>query len=482
MQTHLRTRHLVFPFLLLLFLATGTGGCSFTDWSRRPVRTGPSPESPPSDAVSVPELDPARVEARITALEDFLAQKAPDQGEKAEAARELLDGYRGILDALEGSSGKETPDDHLICAMLFERLEALEKLFFQKDLAKGPSADALRRLSHERDRIRNTYLSGDHDDVVEACQQLEKRYGGEAFSPDIAFLHAVSLAETGKVREAIRVGERILPALQGRPGWVDLGSRLVTWYLESGDQEQAREHYEKLVDAVNEDRRLLDLAEMTLMPTQADPKSRGAVEETPSEAPDEFSSEYVDELLRRVDALVQQKAFDQAKLLLIRHRIRTPEGPQANTLDQAMARLEREEQSCATAPREGEHEPILFPEQSLDEVRQLVESDQHEAALQQLDRMQASEVQHPELQSLRDRAAAGIISKKRDEAAKAFLKARNTSDSNLKKEHLRNAYHILKALVDRFPTSPLLPKVQSNLETVRTEMRQAGIPQEPKRP
>lgn len=476
MQTHTQTKPFSAFLLLLLFLAMCMAGCA-ADWPRRPLYTEPTVE--PSTAASVPgdALDAARVQKRIADLEDFLSRKAAVPEEQAQAARELLKGYRRVLDALKTSSGNALRDEQKISAQLFETLVALEERSIQEAPTTFPSPGALRNLFREKTRIRDAFLSGDHEDVVRSCRRLEERYGAEILSTELGLLLAVSLAETGEVDEAIREGERVLPLFQGRPGHVDLGSRLVTWYLESGDQEQAREHYERLVDVVNEDRRLLDLAEMTLMPSPADPKSRGAVEESPSKAPNEFSSEYVDELLRRVDALVQQKAFDQAKLLLIRHRIRTPEGPQAEVIDRAMERLEREEHAHAAAPRREGRDRILQQE-SLEEVRRLVESEKFEEACRQMERMGTSEEPSPELQVLRDRAAAGIIGKKRDEAARAFLMAKNSSDPNIKKEHLRTAYHILRNLVDRFPTSPLLPKVQRNLDTVRAEMRQAGIPPE----
>jgi hypothetical protein len=476
MQTNPQTRPSLLLFLLLLFLIAGTAGC-VSDWPGSPLYTEPSVKPSTTGPAAADVLSTARVRKRITALEDFLAQESPIQEEQARAARELLNGYRRILGALKTSSGDAIQDEQRISALLFERLVALEERYFQEKPADFPSPGALRILSREKDRIRDAYLSGDHEGVVLACRRLEERYGAGTLSAEMGLLFAASLAETGEVSEAIRVGERILPELQGRPGRVDLHNRLVAWYLESGRPDQAREHYERLVDAVYEDRRILDRADTRLKSAHAAPARQEPATTSP-ESPEGSSSEVLDELLRRVDALVAQKAFSRAKLLLIRHRLRTPEGPQTEAIDGAMDRLEREEQAFETAKRlEGQDSTPL--EQSLEQVHLLLESEKYEEAFQQLDQMEPPEGLSPELQALRDRAVSGIIGKKRNEAARAFLMAKNSSDPDLKKEHLRTAYNLLKTLVDRFPTSPLLPKVQSNLDTVRSEMQQAGIPPEP---
>jgi len=475
-QNNPQTRHFLLSFLLLLSLVSGTAGC-VSEWTGRPLYTEPSAKPSTTGPAAAGALNADRVKKRIAALEAFLAQEAPIPGEQDRTARELLNGYRRILDALKAPSGNALRGQQQISSVLFERLVAMEERYFEEEPSALPSPTELRNLNREKSRIRDAYLSGDHEDVVLACRRLEERYGAETLSTEIRLFLAVSLSKTGEISEAIRVGERALPELQGRAGRVDLHGRLVAWYLESERPEQAREHYERLVDAVYEDRRILDQADRRLRPVQTAPEHLETAIPSPK-ASGEPSSEALDRLLERVDALVAQKAFRQAKLLLIRHRLRTPEGPQTEALDRAMDRLEREEQAYETAKRLEGQEPTHL-EQSLEQVHRLLESEKYEEAFQQLDRMEPPEGLSPELQILRDRAAAGIIGKKRDEAARAFLMAKNTTDPDQKREHLRTAYNLLKTLVDRFPTSPLLPKVQSNLETVREEMQQAGISQEP---
>lgn len=475
MQKHIQSRPWAHSLLFCLLLAVGTAGC-VADWQGRPLLTEPSAKPATTKRVTSGVLDPDRVDERIAALEAFLEQESSLRAARAQAARELLTGYRRILETLNTPSRSAARDGQRISALLFDRLVALEERYFQEGLDHLPSPEALRNLSREKTRIRDAFLSGDHEDVVQTCRRLEEHYGADTLSAEIGLCLAVSLSEIGEVNEAIRVGERILPALEGRPGSVDLRSRLVAWYLESGRTDRAREHVERLVDAVNEDRRLLERAKSQLKPHQ--PPWHGQAAESPPVSPGEPSSEDLDEILRKVDALVQQKAFDQAKLLLIRAGIRMPEGPQNEAIERVMKRLEREREAYTAGQRREEREPTLV-ERSLEEVRRLVESEKYEEAFQHLDRMEPPEGDSPEVQVLRDRAATGIIGKKRDEAAKAFLMAKNSSDPDRKEEHLRTAYHLLKGLVDRFPESPLLPKVQSNLDTVREAMEQAGIPPKP---
>jgi outer membrane protein assembly factor BamD (BamD/ComL family) len=63
-----------------------------------------------------------------------------------------------------------------------------------------------------------------------------------------------------------------------------------------------------------------------------------------------------------------------------------------------------------------------------------------------------------------------IINRERNKAAKLFLDARNTKDPAKKEEMLNSSYNILKAVADKYPSSPLIPKVRDNMNQVTREL------------
>jgi outer membrane protein assembly factor BamD (BamD/ComL family) len=67
-------------------------------------------------------------------------------------------------------------------------------------------------------------------------------------------------------------------------------------------------------------------------------------------------------------------------------------------------------------------------------------------------------------------AVEKIINRERNKAAKLFLTARNTKEAAKKEELLNSSYNILKAVSDKYPASPLIPKVQDHMNQVTKEL------------
>jgi tetratricopeptide (TPR) repeat protein len=415
------------------------------------------------------------VEKRIENLESLLRAEARLDEDRRREAETLLEGYRRVLHLLRSPGSK---DGDRASAVLFERLGSLEERFFEPlTPSEGSVEAALSLLSEKRELIRDAHLAGDHRAVVRACTGLEEAYGPDALTPETGLLFAVALAETGRTAEAIRVGERILPELEGRPGLVELRRRMVSWHLEAGNRAEARALREKLVDDVMERQRLLLQAERALGIPGA--VARPAALPRPAGAPPAETSELsgpLADLIHRVNALVREKSYDQARLLLIRQRIRYTGESELEVIDRALDRVDRAEAADPERP------PVAGTaagesDRNLETARRRMEAEDFEGALDALNRLEeAGSEAGPEVAALRQQAASQFVQQRREAAARRFLMARNAQNPEEKASHLLASRRILKGLLERFPDAVLAPRIRSNLETVEEEMKRAGIP------
>lgn len=440
--------------------------------SRVPVPPGTSPEIRSPDR----SIDPSSVEKRIDYLKSIIddEDRVPD-AEHSTLARALLKDYRRILEQLR--SPASSPGEPSTEEILFERLGIIEARFFEAGPLKTTALLPMVVVSVQKEeRVFDAYGSGDYAGVIRVCRDLENTYGPEVLSPEASVLLAVSLAETGKTREAVRLGERLLPELKDRPGLFNLRGRMVDWHLRQGNSMRAREHYHQLLDDMQKRGVILETAARALEPAAAS-ISPDLRDQTPTEKlGDEYSGPFGD-LLHRVDTLIQARAFDQARLLLVRQRIRYPEGAETAAIDQAMDRVDRAEAVHQTRTPDW---PPLQPQvsEALEEAEGLMEAEEYESALAGLEVLQDSlHEADPRVENLRQKAESELVRSNRERAAKLFLMARNARNTEEKADHLRASQGLLRKLLDRFPDSALAPTIRSNLDTVEEEMERMGLPQ-----
>jgi outer membrane protein assembly factor BamD (BamD/ComL family) len=150
----------------------------------------------------------------------------------------------------------------------------------------------------------------------------------------------------------------------------------------------------------------------------------------------------IDEALRSVEA-AEEKAQEQP-----RTEIAAREPPSAEQLQKELQR-EAERQD------------------NLKLVLGLIRSEKYEEALAKLDQLPPTD---PEVKELKAMAVEKIINRERNKAAKLFLTARSTKDPAKKEELLNSSYAVLKAVAEKYPTSPLIPKVQDHMNQVTKEL------------
>lgn len=464
------TKEIENTWVAALLLVVLLGSACIPSIQRRPV--GPPVqevrETADEDSLS---LNKAQVYGRILAMEELLEKKKSMSRSDETAARDILRGYKNVMQLLDTAPETGSGDSRLMSEILFGELVKLEKLHFHAAQEEREKASTHFSWYHrKRSYVREQFLLGNFENALRACQELEQAYGRERVIQDIGPFWAVSLAETGKVVDAIRLGQETLPELEGQHDPIYLYSRMVSWNLDIGDQEKARENYNKLVDSLNQANTLLKTADRSLRPVEAERVP------PPSSTLEDISHEKLPgplvEALERVRDLIQKKAFDDAKLLLVRQKIRYSNGAEARAVEKAMERVEMAERDFKLKGSNDAREEL---EDAIEEIRAFIEREKYEAALQRLDAMKPSDDIRIRITALKDQATSGIIQQDRDKAARLYLKARNTVDVSEKQRSLNSSYQLLKNLLDRFPDSPMAPKIQDNLDTVKIEMEKSGM-------
>ena len=134
------------------------------------------------------------------------------------------------------------------------------------------------------------------------------------------------------------------------------------------------------------------------------------------------------------------------------------------TLEQAEERFQKEEDTMA-----------LTENTTLQMARKLIEEENFEEAIAKLDELRDDQGMTSETRELKDLAIEKLINRKRNKAAKLFLLAKNTGDRAKKEELLLSSYKILQALIEKYPSSNLINKLNNHIKNVKKELVKLGV-------
>jgi hypothetical protein len=447
--------------ILSLILTAFAAGC--VPESKK-VEMGPRTAVKPPPPLSVETVD-----KRIAYLRTKVEEQDLDREEKA-VASDLLATYQTIRSYLQEQSLGY--DETKIIQLLFENLGRLEQEYFLREKFEGPSySKALSSFSEKRKKIVNAYLAGDYQGVINECVDLEATFGPDSLTPEIGLLFAVALAKKGMLSEAIIISEKIIHELEGKPDLIHLRASIIEWQLDLGNREKALKIYEKMMDDLDEREELLAKSKLMVM----EERRKASRQEVPPAAfaggLRQFAKlDSTHDLLKAVDELVQKHEFGEAKLLLIKHRIRTEEGPELEIIDQALRSVDLAEERYLLEKRA----KVSYEKETLKLARKLIEEENFDEALAKIEALRESQNMTPEMVELKRVATEKLIKRERNRAAKYFLMARKTSDPAKKEELLMSSYDILKGLIERYPSSPMIGKLNDNLRTVREQLSKLG--------
>jgi hypothetical protein len=422
-------------------------------------------------------ISSAEIETRTARLAGRLEQTKMGDRER-QVAMDLLNSYQIIGATLQPPMAEG--DRQRIIRLLFESLSKVDEAYFLREsLDEENYSRIFDQYSSKRKEIIQDYLAADHEKVVEKSIGLRDLFGEEALTPEIGLLFSISLAKMGRVSEAVFLGERTIRELEKKPDLVNLRAYILEWQLAMGHERSAEGSLKELIGLVAEKEALLNDARQRFpvlgkieIPSETAPALSGPphLSEDGSTA---GSPESIDTALAEVRDLVGKGEFVKAKFLLLQQRIRFPQGPETEAIDQAMREVELAQEKGALAPDRSEEE--LRAQKAIEGERlilakKLVEQENFAEALAKLDEIQQEGSASAEVASLREAATEKLINKERNRAAKLYLMARGEGDLVKKEELLVSSYNILKTLLDKYPSSPLQKKINENMATIKDEM------------
>ena len=420
--------------------------------------------SPPHALAPAP-LPTDKIDARIAELSRFLEDPKGSESEKA-TAETLLDAYKSIKEASQKGSG---PYDYKkVIIALYDALSSMDQQVFSGQASERQlDVQVLNQFNHAKKRVLNLYLDGDYQGVIDQCLELEASYGSEALTPEIGLLFSFSLAEKGMLEEAVKIGSRLVPELEGKPSLMLLREKLMEWQISLGNREEASRIYGKLTDDIQDNEALVARAESKL----EEKASRTAFSDNEPNGPSNLEKDMnetgsVKSVLDEVDLLVKQHQFQDAKMLLIKRRLTLEEGPDIETIDQALESVDLAEEKY----RKEEMVKGAVKDETLNSAMDLIEEEKFEEAITKLEALEHSQTKTPETDKLKDIAVERLINRERNKAAKLFLMAKNTEDPALKEELLVSSYDTLKVLIETYPTSPLSGKISDHMAKIKKEL------------
>jgi len=430
--------------------------------------------TPEPSVVPAPLFPADLLEEKIGFLSKILEKE--DLSEKdREIASSLLDTYKSVKSISVGAF-KEAEYQKVVRALL-NNLNVLDEIYFskQEERAKDYSR-SISLFAAKRKEIQEAYTLGDPKGVINHCLELKAVLGPDALTAEISLMFALSLAKEGMLTEAKSIIEGIVPELDTSPDLNYLRASIAELQLRLGEREKAIQVYKKLIDTLHEQEVVLQALNKRI--------SRVAVEDREIDAPPPFrtgleahaqaQSDYelttqtegnADQILYEVEQLIRERKFGEAWDLLILKRGTVSSETGLKIIDQALKRLERAQEEYL----EETISMISEKKEAVQMARKFLDEEKYEQAISSLDTLSEREESH-EIKELREQAVESLINRERNRAAKIFLTARRTRDPEKKEEYLRSSYNILKDLIEKYPSSPLINKVKSHLEKVEEEL------------
>ncbi|MBW1704859.1 MAG: hypothetical protein JRJ86_06785 [Deltaproteobacteria bacterium] len=407
----------------------------------------------------LPPLD--LLDRKIEVLNEILHREGVSEKDK-EIASTLLESYKTLKLAYSGHL-TELEYRHVINT-LFKILSALDEDYFSEQKGVPDYSGPMNLFSVKRNKIMDSYLAGDFKAVINHCLELKSVFGPDALIPEIGLVFALSLGKQGMLKDAINIGEGIAREMEANPDIIHLRAKIAEWHLNLGQREKALHMYDKLTDNLDEREGILKgLTRKIAGKTEPKPPSNTRT--------DSQALIPMDEFLLKVDDLVQKHAYDEARLLLIKQRIRLEEGPDTELIDEALKGIEIAEEKFEKEKRSRD----TYINETIETAKKLIEEESFEEAIAKIDELQNLRGPSSESMALKNRAIEKLINRERNRAAKLFLAAKKTDDRLKKEKYLLSSYKILKAIIDKYPSSPLNNKLKSHIKTLTEEMEGLGI-------
>jgi tetratricopeptide (TPR) repeat protein len=245
----------------------------------------------------------------------------------------------------------------------------------------------------------------------------------------------------------------------------------VEWELRMGNSDNAIALYEKLVDKVNEKNKLLERAWKNISIYNEDKMRDSEITDVKTllTKVEERLSKEEQGLLEVVNRLINEESFSEAKMLLFKWRMRADENFENEIIERALKIVDRAE-SGNLANGKNDYETT-----AMNDAQRLIEEEKYDEAIYLLESVSfdSGSIKGRALE-MKEMAVEKLINKEHHKAAETFLMAKKSSDPAEKQSLLESSFKILNNLVEKYPSSPLINKINSHIERVKNELETMG--------
>ncbi len=445
--------------VFLLITLSCTAGC-----------TTVAPKQPP--AVHVPaeeegatlKIPVSHVKTRIDFLENFIKTEGLSDSDK-KTALALLDAYRLLQKTAPGPvTGKAC---ETLTHSLFKSMSIMEKTCFEAMNKTSDEENPLAVFMGKRDEILNLYRDGNYKGVIHRCLALETSLGSNRLTPDMNLVFALSLGKDGMLEEAVEIGSRVAEELEQTPDVVQLRGEIAEWQLELGQKALAAKTLEKISHTQDDRTALVNDLRNRIQHEPPEPDQPGHLSVfQPADAAGQNAPPLMGSLQEKVDALVQNHEFPEARSLLLKEKAEREEGPETELIDRALKNIDEMESTYEESVKVKE----AYVKQTYEAAKRLYEKEDYKGVIEKLGELERIQTLDAVSIDLKNRAIESLINLERNRAAEIFLEAKKTKDPEKKRGLLEASYQILRTLVEDYPQSPLAPKLASNINIVRGEI------------
>lgn len=404
---------------------------------------------------------------RIKSLEQLLEEQELTSQEK-QIASSLAETYKSLRDLSSGHKYRKGEQKEII-RKLFQTLTTLEGIYFSD---KGPQGrKTYMDLLEEREKsIIDSYNWYDYKSVIAKCKKLKKEFGSQALDVEVGFILALSLAKEGMLEEAICTAREMVSRYERSIYALNLLVHITQWQLKLGKREEAFITYKKLnTELENIQSKVSTLSEKFLtLPVDSTERRPDTLTKTDREyhrAGSEAQSE--EPFLSKIRRLIKERHFSEARNVLALKREKVePGSSEARAVEKAYQEVEEAEEAFI----EDRLASISRKKETINTARELLKQEKFEEVLQDLERLEERNLGGPETKVLKRRAMEKLIKQERNRAAKLFLAGKQAKSPEEKRINFKECYNILKTLIEKYPSSPLIKRLKMDAKKVKQEL------------
>ena len=413
-----------------------------------------------------PALSQELLDNRIEAIKNLLKEDNLSDDRK-DTAVSILKAYDKLKPLNRGNSTEK--EYRKTVQLLFKSLVDIEQQYFDSSIISEDSAgkNIIENYSLLKKQIYEAYFSGDFSGVISGCSQIEARFGKNGLTSDLGIMFVEALTKNNMTSEALSLARSILGAVEARPDLIRLLADVIDLELKTGNIEDAKRHYEKLVDNINERYATYQEAGKLISKYQS---GNSVFDESIKEKITKIDPEktiQTERFLDNIKKLIGQKDFSGARMALIRWRLRAEEVSEVEMIEQLLKSVDKAEEQFSNENSNGR----LF----IADAKKLIEEEKYEEALDILEPI-VDEGGNYEAEKVQKEAIEKLINMEKLSAAKIFNTAMGESNLQRKRELLLRAKLILNSLIDKYPASPLLEMSKKNILRIDDELMKLPAP------